>query len=1048
MEGQTVFVMSTSDSEGGDDGDGCKATGVCASAVVAPGGDFFRHSAAAARSMDEVLFGDGNHRRAMSPGLRVQETDSDADSSCGSSERSAFMEEGVGEEAGRLSRSPGVAGGRVAVEPYGHPTSAAALRGMTCADVRAVLEPFFRRKEAARMHFDAARQRLEEAIAAKTSRGNKNLLERWRRLVNISNWGDGSLSSNDVLLPEVLVPPAENQLGVSGASTITTVASELRQLRPHQIDGIRFLWSILVEGPVGRVPAVGCILAHTMGLGKTCQVVVFLHLFLNEQRQCEARSQRVLIVVPKSTRAAWLREFAAWSPYFPLAQRLTPIAIDERDSARRRSEVYEGWCSEGGVLLVGYEMLLGLTKLVTKEVKGNKRGCRLTDLLICDEAHRLKSTHLQISAALRGLHPLRRLLLTGTPLQNHLQEYWAMVDFALHKYFERRRFQEFFINPIEASVAQEASPREVAMARMKTFALIRELRHFVQRVDSTPLQKELPPLHEYVLVVPLSALQARLYNRFLQLVRLERYKLNFLQAVTYANKISAHPKLLGVNPCSPARGILRGLEGISDDEEGEEEEEHDEEGGNAEEGNRGSCGWRRAAVAGAPVSQRYAELCQPPPNYTAAPEDGAKLYIAVLIIKAAMLRGEKTLFFSLSTKLLDLFEEIIAEMNRRWQQDGSLPRPIRVCHLDGSSSGVQRESTLRSYHSARGADVLLLSMKAGGVGITITAATRVILADSGFNPADDRQAIGRAYRYGQTRPVFVYRLVCYQTLEHRLFQQKLAKEWLFRTIVEEASLKRDALAGLRLQSMFQLLSRAREVGNGAPTLTDGQRKSTARLVVEDAVLADVAEHILYAEAHEVYLQHDELVQYGAEEREFYEEYQKKGVFNVDGDVGGVDLVREQGQRKRQREEQWENVEGRTKTLTALVDDIIRGRAEADPQLRHLLRMMGVTVDASGAVSVVGVREAQQSLTGDGESISVGGDDSHRRLTDTKAARPETGPRLRPVLLEDLDDEEDESVLFYGKGSEDIGVVIDPSKYEPYRPGGNAQHAIFVDEDEV
>ncbi|RNF01802.1 putative helicase-like protein [Trypanosoma rangeli] len=1046
MEEQPVFVMSTSESECGDDDDGGKATGVCALAVVAPEGSFSRHSAAAARSIDEVLFGDGSHRRAVSPGLRVQETDSDTDSSCGSSSnRSAFMEEGVGEEAGRLSRSPGVAGDRVAVEPYEHPMSAAALRGMTCADVRAVLEPFFQRKEAARMHFDAAQQRVEEAIGAKMSRGDKNLLERWRRLVNISNWGDGSVSSNDVLLPEVLVPPAATKLGIAGASTITTVASELRQLRPHQIDGIRFLWSILVEGPVGRVPAVGCILAHTMGLGKTCQVVVFLHLFLNEQRRCEARSQRVLIVVPKSTRAAWLKEFAVWSPYFPLAQRLTPIAIDERDSARRRSEVYEGWCSEGGVLLVGYEMLLGLTKLSTKEVKGNKKGCRLTDLLICDEAHRLKSTHLQISAALRGLHPLRRLLLTGTPLQNHLQEYWAMVDFALHKYFERRRFQEFFINPIEASVAQEASPREVAMARMKTFALIRELRHFVQRVDSTPLQKELPPLHEYVLVVPLSALQARLYNRFLQLVRLERYKFNFLQAVTYANKISAHPKLLEVNPCSPVRGILRGLEGNSDEEEEEGEEE---EGGSAEERNRGSCGWRRTAVAGAPVSQRYADLFQLPPNYTAAPEDGAKLYIAVRIIKAAMLRGEKTLFFSLSTKLLDLFEEIIAEMNRRWQQDGSLSRPISVCHLDGSSSGAQRESTLRSYHSERGADVLLLSMKAGGVGITITAATRVILADSGFNPADDRQAIGRAYRYGQTRPVFVYRLVCYQTLEHRLFQQKLAKEWLFRTIVEEASLKRDALAGLRLQSMFQLLSRAREVANGVPTLTDGQRKSTARLVAEDAVLADVAEHIIYAEAHEVYLQHDELVQYGAEEREFYEEYQKKGVFNVDGDVGEVGLVREQEQRKRQREEQWDNVEGRTKTLTTLVDDIIRGRAEADPQLRHLLRMMGVTVDASGAVSVVSVREAQQSLTGDGESIGVGGDDGHRRLTDTKAARTETGPRLLPVLLKDLDDEEDESVLFYGKESEDIGVVIDPSKYEPYRPGGNAQHAIFVDEDEV
>ncbi|RNF14822.1 putative helicase-like protein [Trypanosoma conorhini] len=1037
MQGDAVFVMSSSESD-------CGATAAAASRVEACPQQFAAAGSSAARSMDAVLFGDEGRRRAASPGLCAQEAASDTASSCssGSSERSAFSHEVVGEEARRLRLGPGVADAMAAVEPHEHPASAAVLRGMTCADVRAVLEPFFHRREAARMHFDAARGRLTAATKAKTSRGDNTLLERWSRLVNVSNWGDGSASSGDVLLPEVLAPPAVTLLGggAGASATAASVTSELRQLRPHQVEGIRFLWSILVEGPVGRVPAVGCILAHTMGLGKTCQVVVFLHLFLNEQRRRQGRSQRVLIVVPKSTRAGWEKEFATWSRYFPLAQRLTPIAIDERESARRRSEVYERWCSEGGVLLVGYEMLLGLTRLSTRGAKRDTTGHRWTDLLVCDEAHRLKSTRLQISAALRGLHPLRRLLLTGTPLQNHLQEYWAMVDFALHKYFERRRFQEFFINPIEASVAQEASPREVAMARMKTFALIRELRHFVQRVDSTPLQKELPPLHEYVLVVPLSALQARLYDRFLQLVRQERYRFNFLQAVTYANKISAHPQLLfATDPASPLRSVLGGPESDSDDE--------DEEG--EEEGSRGSRGRRPPAFAGTPVSQVCADLFQPPADYTAAPEDGAKLYIAVRIIKAAMLRGEKSLFFSLSTKLLSLFEGIIAEMNRRWQRDGSLSRPIRFCRLDGSSSGAERESTLRSFHSACGADVLLLSMKAGGVGITITAATRVILADGGFNPADDRQAIGRAYRYGQTRPVFVYRLVCYHTLEHRMFRQKVAKEWLFRTIVEEASLKRDALAGLRLQSMFQLLSRAREEADEAPTLTDEQRRSMARLVAEDAVLADVAAHVLYAEAHEVYLQHDELVQYGEEEREFYEEYQKKGVFNVDSYVDGADGGWESEQRKRLREEQQETVEERTKTLTALVDDIIRGRAEADPQLRHLLRMMGVTVDASGAVSVVSAREAQQPLAVDAES---GGEGRPPRRTDPQAVRTETVPRLPPVVLDSdgaADDSDGESVLFDGKRrSDDVRAVVDPSKYEPYRPGGTATHAIFLDEDEV
>ncbi|EAN93906.1 putative helicase-like protein [Trypanosoma cruzi] len=1053
MDEPELFVISTSESEDGVGTDGENVADVSALAEDALSNLSSRHCGVGNTFIDEVLFGDRDRRSVLLPDTGARATDADSLSSFSSSDsdRSLFAQELVGEETKRLSQGPGVVEEKGTLESHEPLTSTAVLRGMTCADVRAVLEPFFRRKEAAKARFDAVQKWLAEEMAAKTTRMKKSMLERWRRLVNISNWGDGSSSRDDVLFPEALVPPAATLLGVLGPSVAKNVLPELQHLRPHQIDGIRFLWSILAEGPVGRVPAVGCILAHTMGLGKTCQVVIFLHLFLNGKRGFLGRSQRVLIVVPKSTRPGWQKEFSTWSQYFPLAHRILPIMIDERDGMKRRLDLYRSWWSEGGVLLVGYEMLLGLTKLSKEGSRVDKKGCEFTDLLICDEAHRLKSTRLQISAALRGLHPLRRLLLTGTPLQNHLQEYWAMVDFAVHKYFEKRRFQEFFINPIEASVAQEASSRVVATARMKTFALIRELRHFVQRVDSTPLRDELPPLHEYVLVIPLSGLQVRLYNRFLHLARLEQSKFNFLQAVTYANKISAHPQLLfDRDPASPLKEILSEVESSPDDDNNNNNNNEDA-GDNMGKGNRGHGDRRRTSFSG-PVNEGYAELFQPPADYTAAPEDGVKLYIAIRIIKAAMLRGERALFFSLSTKMLSLFEGIIAEMNRRWQQDGSLPRPIRFCRLDGNSSGAERENTLRSFNSSRGADVLLLSMKAGGVGINITSATRVILADSGFNPADDRQAIGRAYRYGQTRPVFVYRLVCYQTLEHRMFQQKVAKEWLFHTIVEEASLKRDALTGLRLQSMIQLLGRSLEVSSEVPALTDEQRDSSARLFTEDAVLAELADSIIYAESHEVYLQHDELVQYGKEEREFYEEYQKKGVFNIDSYMDGVNIGNETEQRKRQREKHQEDIGRQTKTLTALVDDVIRGRAEQDPRLRHLLRMMGITVDESGVVSVSSMQETQrrtrEPIAVDGEDGSNSNDDRLiRRLQGEKVARTETIHPLRPMVLNQSDDDED-SILFEEKKKNNVSLVIDPSIYEPYKPGRNAYNAIFIDEDEV
>ncbi|KAH9597242.1 SNF2-related [Trypanosoma melophagium] len=1112
MEEDELFVLSESE----DDVDvGTKTYGLAMNRSLAPMslGDVIHNNSndvtavsgdRTSLSMDEVIFGDtlGNSRssRTKAKTVEIKKNKEDPISlgdiiidNSNSSSSNGDSSPKVG-----LYHNGSISG--VGISAFHEETEQAeeyridisVLRSMTCADVRAVLEPFFQRKELAKIDFDNAKEHLLNEATTSMSKANRIMLERWRRLVNISNWGDGHPSRHDVLFPEVLLPPLLSSSSSSCSSPLSgSIIPVGKQLRSHQLEGIRFLWSILAEGPVGKVPAVGCILAHTMGLGKTCQVVIFIHLFMqqfnnnhhhyhlhhnhnhssgNSSTRRKQQQQRVLVVVPKSTRSGWCGEFTTWSQYFPVAHRITPMAIDEREIAKRRAEIFAGWKREGGVLLVGYEMLLGLVKNDAMSVHASKEKTFYIDLLVCDEAHRLKSTKLQVSAALRGLNPLRRLLLTGTPLQNHLQEYWAMVDFAVHKYFEQRRFQEFFINPIEASVNSNASSKEVAAARMKTFTLIRELRHFVQRVDSTPLQDELPPLHEYVVVVSLSPLQSRLYNEFLKLVRGKQSRFNFLQAVTYANKISAHPQLLfGSDPASPVKEI-RNDKSSSSDEDSEELEAKEKEQLNG----------RQSTLSFQPEDNRYMKLCQAPPDYIPKSEDGAKLNVAINIIKAAVLRGEKTLLFSLSTKLLDLFESTIAEKNQIWQNDGSLSLPIRYCRLDGSHTGTEREDTIRSFSSTNGADVFLLSMKAGGVGITITAATRVILLDTGFNPADDKQAIGRAYRYGQTKPVFVYRLMCHQTLEHRMFEQKVAKEWLFHTIVEEASLKRDTLAGLRLQSMFQLFGRARAVcQDKTPTLTKEQEHSTAKLLAEDSVLADVRKHILYAESHEVYLQHDEFVQYGTEERAFYEEYQKNGVFYVDRADGyyyGDDMNNSNESHRfgRQREKHQQEITAQTKTLTALVDDIIRNRTENDPQLRHILRMMGVTVDESGSVTVASKQQQQEKekeKVKEGETGSLHQqqyrgkrekekekerktvvdvkDDSDSESHSTSSSRRkfprnERVSSLRPVML---DESEDDSILLLEETTASVPLV-DPSKYEQFRPGRDAKTAILIDEDEV
>ncbi|CAJ1026685.1 putative SNF2 family N-terminal domain/Helicase conserved C-terminal domain containing protein [Leishmania shawi] len=1056
------------------------------------------------------------------------------------------------------------------------PRTLAELRSMTSADVREELERFFARKDAHARRFKSVETALfgvapKEGCAPSTSQPTREELlarDRCRRLVNVSNWDCAVCGYNqwDVLLPSALLR------NCAVAPTATTLCAP-HTLRPHQVEGIRFLWSVLAEGPVGQVPAVGCILAHTMGLGKTAQVIVFLHLFMvsfpryherisSPSRRCSGlndltaasigataassssslsqRRARVLIVVPKSTQSGWKREFRTWSACFPEEHRLHPISIHEGLPARQRVDVFHAWRRDGGVLLIGYEALVRLLRLVEADSMQRPHPCvddsdagvdgdagrngtaqptahafhlvnrtatmssqqqhrndeggvtfggtadLFTELVVCDEAHRLKSVNLHVVTALRGLHPLRRLLLTGTPLQNHLQEYWAMIDFCVHRYFSRKRFQEYFIHPIEASANTRASVEVVDVARKKTFTLINEVRHFVQRVDSTPLRSELPPLHEYIVVVPPSPLQKELYLRFIQIVQHDgSEKVQFLPAVSCSGKIAAHPQLLyqmsdrfreaehspttssargggasgrggrGVQRDARSRhiaGAKRSSNGSGDDwavtttgrdwrppqqhrrqrQEAEKRmdgmAEHavgdhkdntrvgeqeavvitDSDADSTSSSSRNDGGDEERVFARAThqsfssvypaTSLTYEELCVPPsPNYTPLLEDGVKLLVAIKLVVAAMARDEKVLLFSLSTQLLTFLERMIAKVNIEWcgpvlgsqqQQYPKSPRPIRYCRLDGSHSAAQRAAMLDNFDRPDGPDLFLLSMKAGGVGITVTAATRVILVDTSFNPADDQQAIGRAYRYGQTRPVYVYRLMCYPTLEYSIFAQKLAKEWLFKTVVEESSVKRDGLSGMHLRELFSLLTKAAKVLEKPLSATRAQTLSTQEVLREDPMLAVAQAELLYAQRYEMFLEHDMNDQYGAAEEAFYHDYCRNRLFDTANDNDAEKRrSEEQQQRRQQRIDEAAQLQVQSKTLMGMVDDIIRSRAGTDPQLARLLTAMGLHVDP-----ITGRVQSRRDGANPRDSISNGDDRRHAATT----LRPEdNGERFAP-----------------------------------------------------
>ncbi|KAG5477755.1 hypothetical protein LSCM1_05053 [Leishmania martiniquensis] len=1177
------------------------------------------------------------------------------------------------------------------------PHTLAELRSMTSSEVREVLERFFVLKDAHVKRFKSVEVALlggapatheddaaavgsavgvgvavRERDSVATSRPSKEeaiARDRCRRLVNVSNW-DAAVDGYDqwdVLLPSALlrdcvVAPTS---AVAGQASTTTAASSGQgasptaapprtrsTLRPHQVEGIRFLWSVLVEGPVGQVPAVGCILAHTMGLGKTAQVIVFLHLFMasfardgermapplrrrsgvkgalhagttdattaSSSASSSGCRTRVLIVVPKSTQSGWKKEFCAWSEFFPEEHRLRPISLSEGLPVRQRVSAFHAWRRDGGILLIGYEALVRLLRLVegdsvlqphpradgdaggngaaqwprhpsdwqgrpttswAKQRRNDDGGMvfggvadPFTELVVCDEAHRLKSAHLSVVTALRGLHPLRRLLLTGTPLQNHLREYWAMMDLCVHKYFSRKRFQEYFIQPIEASASTRASEQEVDLARKKTFTLINEVRHFVQRVDSTPLRTELPPLHEYIVVVPLSPLQKELYLRFIHILQNDGTQaVEFLPAVSYSGKIAAHPQLLfqmrdrvraGENrtTASAAGGkgtagrdgraaqlAVRGrrnyrgaivtaealrsppqkrqhqekkpmkdsAENVAGDDNGDTRGGGEEEpvviidsdtnstsvpssDDSEDEEHAFSRAMKQSFSSVRPAaSLTYEELCVPPsPNYIPLLEDGVKLLVAIKLVAAAVARGEKALLFSLSTQLLTLLEGMIANVNEEWRRPGAtsqqhhpqLSRPIRYCRLDGTHTAAQRAALLDEFDRPDGPDLFLLSTKAGGVGTTITAATRVILVDTSFNPADDQQAIGRAYRYGQTRPVYVYRLICYPTLEYSIFLQKLAKEWLFKTVIEESSVKRDGLSGMHLRELFSLLTKAAKVLERPLSATRAQARSTQEVLNEDPMLAVAQAELLYAQRYQVFLEHDMDDQYGAAEEAFYHDYCRSRLFDLADDDTERRHAVELQQRRQQRIDEAAQLQVQSKTLISMVDDLIRSRAGADAQLTRLLTAMGLHVDpVTGRVQSrrSGSHPGGPSSNSDdrshvaappqlgdrGERLApspvqlVGGADTHLVSRGSNRggggnAEHSTPQTAALLLLEDSDEDTRDalspprarqaptSAALSAKARGDrISATLAREPYAPYRPGSSPAHAVDVDSDE-
>ena len=185
-----------------------------------------------------------------------------------------------------------------------------------------------------------------------------------------------------------------------------------------------------------------------------------------------------------------------------------------------RADMISHWFKEGGVLLIGYDMFRNLTNPNNTKFKKKQKEifnrCLLDpgpQLVICDEGHLLKNEKSAITKAVNLITTKRRLILTGTPLQNNLKEYYEMVNFVKPSLIgTRKEFMNRFVNPIVNGQHSDSTENDVRMMKKRSFILSDLLKGCMQRLDYNVLVPYLMPKQEYVLTIQLTEFQKKVYR--------------------------------------------------------------------------------------------------------------------------------------------------------------------------------------------------------------------------------------------------------------------------------------------------------------------------------------------------------------------------------------------------------------------------------------------------------------------------------------------------------------------------------------------------------
>ncbi|KAH0541965.1 hypothetical protein FGG08_003597 [Glutinoglossum americanum] len=511
-----------------------------------------------------------------------------------------------------------------------------------------------------------------------------------------------------------------------------------KHLRIHQREGVKFMY----ECVMGMRPfdGQGAILADEMGLGKTLQTITLLWTLLKQNPIYEAQPviKKALIVCPATLINNWRKEFRKWLGN----DRIGVFLADDKKVNLRDFTMGKSY----SVMIIGYEKL----RIVQQELT---EGSGI-DIVVADEGHRIKTAQNKSAQAIRALNTPRRVILSGTPIQNDLSEFFVMVDFInpglLGTY---NTFKKEFENPIIKSRQPGAAKKDIEKGSARSEELASLTKMFILRRTAEILSKYLPPKTEYVLFCRPTAAQVDVYRAIIEspvFSNLLGSTEASLQLITLLKKVCNSPALLA----------------------------------NMKDGDEYS---NRSIDA-------LLSFIDPTVTQSNPILSSGKMRILDCMLKILKeTTEEKIVLVSNYTSTLDLLQNLLAA------------RGLNFLRLDGSTPTAKRQGLVDTFNSTSSSKffAFLLSAKSGGAGLNLIGASRLVLFEVDWNPSTDLQAMARIHRDGQRRDVKIYRLLMAGGLDEKIYQRQLTKQGLAESVIDNKA-SASSFTQSELRDLFSL----------------------------------------------------------------------------------------------------------------------------------------------------------------------------------------------------------------------------------------------------